>query len=165
MKKISKITGITLLIVALAVPAIAARQDTRRDRGQRVQKFVQNRLANLTPEQKENLEELRELHKKFRDATADTRNEMAKRYIDLKAVLESDDPDVDEAKAIQKDISKLQAKIDQAQVELIIEAKKIAPNVPFGRGFGIDRGVRGMRGGIGQRGIGPIGPGVMGPGM
>ena len=164
MKNITKITGITLLIVALAVPAFAQRQARGKGLPQKGIQNVQERLANLTPEQQEKLEELKALHEKFRDETADTRNEMAKKIIDLKAVLESDDPDVNDAKAIQKDISKLQAKFSEARLELIIEAKKLAPDKPFGRSFGARQSMSGMRGGMGFRGTGPAGPGSMGPG-
>jgi len=148
MKKIIKITGITLLIAVLAVPALVWAQGRGRGGAQRVNKIVQERLANLTPEQQEKLKELKELRKKFTNKTADTRNEMMKKYIDLRAIIQSDKPDVGDAKAIQKDISKLQAKIAQARIELIIEAKKIAPDRPFGRGFRKGAGMRGMRRGM-----------------
>ena len=156
MKNIIRITGITLLIAALAVPAFA--QGRARDRvlSQKNVDAVKERLASLTPEQQEKLEALKELGEKFRGETADSRNEMAKRQIDLRAVLESDDPSVADAKAIQKDSSKLQAKIDQARVEFIIEAKKISPERPFRGAFGMGRDLRGMGGGMGFRGAAPV---------
>ncbi len=157
MKNIIRITGITLLIVALAVPALAARQGVRGDRGQRVQKNVQTPFANLTPEQQE---QLSTLHKKFRDETADDRNEMAKKYIDLRAILQSDNPDAGKAKAVQKEINKLQARISEARLELIIETKKILPDAPLGRGFGMGPGMRGMRGNMPMRNMVPGGTGL-----
>lgn len=160
MKNITKIAGITLLVVALAVPAFAQRQARGKGIQQKGMQNVQERLANLTPEQQENLEELKALHEKFTDETADARNEMAKKYIDLKAILQSDDPNVNDAKAIQKEINKLQAEISEARLELMIEAKKIAPDRSFGRGFGMGQTMKGERGGMGFRGMGLAGPGM-----
>lgn len=155
MKNIIRITGITLLVAALVVPAFAQGPTRGRGLAQKNVETIKERLANLTPEQQEKLEALKELNEKFRDDTADARNEIAKRYIDLKAVLESDDPKLADAKAIQKDINKLQAKISEARLEMIIEAKKIAPDRPFRGGFGMGQQTKGMRGGMGFRGAGP----------
>jgi Spy/CpxP family protein refolding chaperone len=146
MEKIKKITGITLLIMALAIPAFALGPGMGRgfrpgpDRNCDV--CPKN---NLTTEQQEKLDEL---HKAFQEKTADARTEIMKKQIDLNAEINKDAPDLKKAKAIQKDINELQAKITDAHLEFVIEAKKVNPDTPFGKGRGMGRGSKGMRRGM-----------------
>lgn len=140
MKKITGITWLTLLVVALTVPAFAWGPGGRGD-GMRNHRNWDNRSSKLTPEQQK---QMKELHKKFRDKTADARNEMMKKYIDLRAIINKDKPDINKAEAVQKEISELQAKIAQDRVEFIIEAKKIDPNMHFGWGFRMGGRMMGM---------------------
>ena len=95
----------------------------------------------LTTEQQEKLDELM---KSFKDKTVDARNEIMKRQIDLNAEINRDNPDLKKAKAIQKDINELQAKISDAHLEFIIEAKKINPDMQLGKTSKMDRGSKGM---------------------
>ena len=151
MKNIKKITGITLLVMALAVPVFAWNPGMGRGGmgtgfGPGPSRNWENSRNNLTKEQQD---KLNDLHKQFRDKTADARNEIIKKGVDLRAELNRDNPDINKAKAIQKDINELQAKISDAHLEFIIAAKKIAPDMPFGMGRGMGGfGMRGMRGGM-----------------
>ena len=86
------------------------------------------------------------LHKTYQDKTTDTRNEIMKKQIDLNAEINKDNPDLKKAKAIQKDINELQAKINDAHLEFIIEAKKVNPDMPFGKGTRMGKGMKGMPG-------------------
>lgn len=142
-----KITGITLLVMALAIPVFAwgpGMPGMGPGFGPGFGRNYDNR-PNLSTEQQEQLDELM---KNFDDKTADARNEIMKKQIDLNAEINRDEPDLKKAKAIQKDINELQAKISNAQLEFIIEAKKINPDMPFGKGRGMGRGSKGMRRGM-----------------
>ena len=145
MKKVKKITGITLMIMALTIPAFAWGPGMGRGFGPGHGKNCDNCTSNLTTEQQE---KLKELHKTFQDKTADARNEIMKKQIDLNAELNKDNPEFKKAKAIQKGINELQAKITDAQLELMIEAKKVNPDMQPGRGFKMGRGMRGMHKGM-----------------
>ncbi len=147
MEKIQKITGITLLFLTLAVPAFAWGQGMGPggmgpgfDPGPC--RNCDNCRFNLTQEQQDKLAELR---KDFQDKTADARTEIMKKQIDLNAEINKDNPDLKKAKAIQKDINELQAKISDAHLEFIIEAKKINPEMNLGKVSKIGRGSKGMR--------------------
>ena len=144
MKNMKKITGITLLVMALAIPAFAWGQGLGRGFGPGPGRNFENLSNNkLTTEQQEKLNELR---KGFQDKTADARTEFMKKQIDLNAELNRNEPDLKKAKAIQKDINELQAKITDAHLEFIVEAKKVNPDMTFsGKGPRMGRESRGMR--------------------
>lgn len=147
MKKLNKIAGITLMITALAIPAFAWGPSMGKGFEPKTCKNCDNCQMTLTTEQQE---QMQELHKKMNGKTTDARNEMMKKQIDLNAVINSDKPDLKKAKAIQKEISKLQAKISQVNLEFIIEAKKINPDMPRGMGHQMGKGRRGMHRGMGM---------------
>ena len=148
MKKMKKITGITLMVMALALPAFAYGQGMGRGFGSKAGRNCDTCPNNLTTEQQE---KLGELQKNYQDKTADTRNEVMKKQIDLNAELNKDNPELKKAKAIQKDINELQAKITDAHLEFMIEAKKINPDMGSGRGAKIGKGMQGMRRGMQSR--------------
>ena len=145
MNKMKKITGITLLAMALAVPAFAwgpgMGQGVGPGFGPGPGKKCDNCPNKLTPEQQEKMDKLM---KNFEDKTTDSRNEIMKKKIDLNAEINRDNPDLKKAKAIQKDINELQAEISDARLEFIIEAKKIDPDMRLGR-RSLKRGSGGMR--------------------
>ena len=143
MKKIKKITGITLMIISIAIPAFAWGPGMGPGFGPGHYRNCDNCRYNLTTEQQE---KLNDLHKIFNDKTTDARNEIMKKQIDLNALLNSDNPDLKKAKAIQKDIDELQSKINEAHLEFIIEAKKVNPDMLYGNGPRTGRGMRGNRG-------------------
>ncbi|NLA74135.1 MAG: periplasmic heavy metal sensor, partial [Deltaproteobacteria bacterium] len=97
----------------------------------------------LTEEERDKLSDLFDA---FENKTKEARNEIIKKQIDLNAVIEADEPDLKKAKAIQKEINDLEAKISDARLEYIIEIKKINPDMGFGRSAGRERGAWGRRG-------------------
>ena len=150
MKKIKKITGIALIVMALALPAFARGPGMGPGGmgpgfGPGPGRNCDNCPNNLTEEQQE---KLKELHKTFQDKTAESRTEIMKRQIDLTAELNKDEPDLKKAKTIQKDINELQAKISDAHLEFIIEAKKINPDIAPKRGAKMEREMRGRHRGL-----------------
>jgi zinc resistance-associated protein len=91
------------------------------------------------------IEALQNEHNAFFEATADLRQEIFQKRLELRSELAKKNPDARKAAKVQEEISKLEADFDQKRLEHIIKVKKINPNV--GRGF---------------MGAGPMGPGMMG---
>ena len=150
MEKMKRITGIALLAMILALPVFAWGPDKGyggmgRGFGKGPCRNCDNCPFSLTEEQQTKLDEL---HKIFQDKTTDARNDIMKKQIDLNAEINTDNPDLKKAQAIQKDIDDLQEKINEAHLEFIIEAKKINPDMAFGKGRGTGRGARGMHRGM-----------------
>ena len=143
MKRIKKITGIALIITAIALPVFAWGPGFGMGFGSGPCMGCDNCCSRLTAEEQDKMDALT---KGFEDKTTGVRDEIIKKQIDLNAVIESDAPDIKKAKAIQKEINDLQAKISDAHLEFIIEAKKINPDMGFGRGARMERGMRGGRG-------------------
>ena len=163
MKRYTTILGITFLIAALAVPVFAWGPGTGKRSGKmgfygRESGYCGQPYSgsgNLTQEQRTQLDQL---NKKFFDETADLRNEIRTKSTKLLDLLNSNDFDPDEVKAIQKEISDLRANIAEKRLNYELEARKFDPDVRFGRGydagFGQDVGPT-MSYGRGSRGFGP----------
>jgi len=88
---------------------------------------------NLTEEQSGQLDKL---SKKFYDETAQLRNEIWTKSAELNTLLNSSDPDAEKAKALQKEISGLKAKMAEKRINFELEERKITPEVRSGRGYG-----------------------------
>lgn len=80
----------------------------------------------------------------FFEATENLRQDIYAKRLALKSELAKKDPDVKKAQELQKEISNLEATIDQKRVDHMIKMKKINPHA--GRGYGSGRG-RGLGGG------------------
>ena len=85
---------------------------------------------------------------RFYNETADLRNGIRTKTAELGALLNSSDPDTEKAKALQKEISDLRAKMDDKRLSYELEARKTNPDARSGRGYGMGYG-RG-RGGYGS---------------
>ena len=104
--------------------------------------------------------QLDKLHQKFFDQTAQLRTQISAKHSELNILMNTSNPDLEKAKAIQKELSDLKGKMGQERINLYGEERKIDPNTRFGMGYG-----RGMGGpGRGMGGFGP-GTGGDGPGM
>jgi Spy/CpxP family protein refolding chaperone len=151
-KKIG-ISGILVLAALIAFPMMSMSQDAgtgkntartmkmERGKGQWGGRAGNN--ANLTTEQQDQIEKL---HKKFRDDNADTIKQLMTKHFDLNTILDSDKPDGDKARAIQKEISDLNAKLAQKRIDLYIETRKINPDAKLGAGEGRGNGMMGRMG-------------------
>ena len=123
----------------------------------------------LTAEQQSKMEKL---SRNFYDETAQARDALGSKMGELNRLFNSENPDAEKAKTLQKEISDLRAKMAQARIDFELEERKIAPQASNRRGSGRGYGP-GMRGNSpGMRGYGPgmrgNGPGMMGgygPGM
>jgi len=148
MKRTLTIIGTILLVVAIATPAFA------RGRGEATphggmggpehpmfsgaqSRPVKGAFDKLTEEQRSQLDKLGQ---KFFDETAQLRAEIISKQAELKILLGTSNPDLEKAKALQKEISELGAKMAQEKLNFLFEARKISPDLPLGRGFGMGYG-------------------------
>jgi len=76
----------------------------------------------------------------FYKATEDLRQEIYQKELELRSELSRANPDAKKAASLQKEISELEARLNQKQIDHMIAVKKISPNA--GRGF-MERGSRG----------------------
>lgn len=161
MKRALIVIGIMVLVAAITIPVMA--QGPGAGMGRMMHGYGPGDPANcprhgasddkLTDEQRTQLDKL---HQKFFDNTAAVRSQMAAKRSELQILMNTSNPDLEKAKALQKEVSDLKGKMGQERINLFAEEKKINPDARFGMGWG--RG--GMKGG------GPCGGGMgMGRGM
>jgi zinc resistance-associated protein len=124
------------------------------DRGQ----YNKYGYETLTEEQRA---KLTDLDKKFYDETKDLRDNLWTKSTELNTVLNNENPDIEKAKALQKEINDLRAELDSKGLEYQVEARKIVPDARYGRGYGRGYGHHMWGGGTGRgygydkRGYGP----------
>jgi zinc resistance-associated protein len=80
--------------------------------------------------------ELDKLHEKFVNDTAKLREDIWNKSAELDTLLDSSNPDATKVRTLQKEISDLKGKMADKRVDFELEARKIAPNARFGRGYG-----------------------------
>lgn len=151
MKRALTIIGIVVLVAAITIPVMAQGPGT--GRGRMMQGYGPGepgdcprygaRDDKLTDEQRTQLDKL---HQKFFDETAAVRSQMATKHSELMILMNTSNPDLEKAKALQKEISDLRGKMGQERIKLFAEERKINPDARFGMGWG--RG--GMKGGGGM---------------
>lgn len=164
MKRLGTVLGITLLIAALAVPVFARGPGWGRghhmmgywDRGSGYSGQYDRGYGNLTEEQASKLDQL---DRKFYNETADLRDKIWSKSAELDNLLSSSDPDLDKARALQKEINDLRAKLDEKRLNYELEARKVKPDSQFGRGYGHHMWGRGSGMGYGRH-MGGYGPGA-----
>jgi zinc resistance-associated protein len=140
--------GIMVLVAAIAIPVLA--QGPGAGKGRMMQGYGPGDPANcprygawedkLTDEQRTQLDKV---HQKFFDETAAVRSQMAAKHSELNILMNTSNPDLEKAKALQKEISDLKGKMAQERIRLFGEERKINPDARFGMG----RGRGGMKGG------------------
>jgi len=99
--------------------------------------------SNLTDTQRELISKL---HQMFREENADTLKQLMTKQFDLKTILDASKQDVEKAKAVQKEISDLNARLALKRIDFYIELRKINPGAKFGQEEGEGLGMRGMMG-------------------
>jgi Spy/CpxP family protein refolding chaperone len=107
--------------------------------------------ANLTDEQRKQLDAERQA---FFEATKTQRQDLHAKRLELRAEMANRTPDVKKAAGLQKEISDLQANLDQKRLTHIMKMREINPDA----GIGYFRGGQGMRGHGRGHGMG-YGPG------
>ena len=111
---------------------------------------------NLSDEQIKAIEAERQA---FRNATEELRSDLYSKNLALRSELAKSDPDIAKAKQLQKEISGLQAQLDEERIDHMIKMRKISPEIGQGYGRGYGKGMRGQGGrGMGYGGgYGPCG--------
>lgn len=155
MKKLTTIIGILVLAGAVAVPVMA--WGPHWGGGHHMMgysgsgpEYGRETYGNLTSEQQGKLDAL---DRKFYDETRELRNQIWDKSSELDSALNSPAPDLDKAKALQKEISELRARLDEKRLTYELEARKIVPDQrlgnggwyghhmgPYGHGMGYGRG-------------------------
>jgi zinc resistance-associated protein len=154
MKRLTMILGIVVLVGAVAVPVFAWGPGW--GWGHHMRGYwgggpgYAGTYRSLTSEQRNQLDAL---NQKFYGEAADLRYQIWAKSSELDSILSSTSPDLEKAKALQKEISDLRAKLDEKELGYELEARKIVPQDQSGPGYA---------GGYGY-GYGR-GPGMMGPG-
>jgi Spy/CpxP family protein refolding chaperone len=106
--------------------------------------------GDLSDEQIANLEKERQ---DFYEATADLREALYQKELELRSELAKPEPDTQKAAGLQKEISNLQSQLDQKRLDQRIKMRKDFPGFGY-RGYGYGRGGMG-RGMYGGGGYGP----------
>lgn len=101
---------------------------------------------NLTTEQAGQLFDLKQ---KFMNDTASLRKEMMLKRTELAALWRADNPDEKQILAKQKELNALREQMQQKSVAFKMQARKICPQGPMGKGQGAGMGMGGP-GGMGM---------------
>jgi Spy/CpxP family protein refolding chaperone len=141
MKKMIAIVGILALAAVIAVPVLAQGPGYAGGRGMMGPRAGDSGMGSrygwaydkLTDEQRSQLAALRQKH--F-DETAQVRTELVAKQAELHILMNTSNPDLEKAKALQKEINDLQGKMGQERINLYIETKKINPEARFGGDWG-----------------------------
>lgn len=140
MRKILTVGGIVLLVAAIAIPVSA--HGLGWGRGRHMMGYWQGGpdycgqygrgYEDLTGEQRSQLDKL---HQRFYDDTTQLRDEIRANSAELDTLLNSPNPDAERAKALQKEMSDLRAKLGQEQINLRLEGRKVAPELRSDRDY------------------------------
>jgi len=136
MKKLITIIGVLLLLGAVIAPVMAWGPG----RGHHMMGYWDNDpeygrdvYGNLTSEQRGQLDSL---DRKFYDETRDLQNLIWAKSRELDSVLAGANPEFESAKGLQKEISELRAKLDEATLNYELEARKILPDQRLDYAYG-----------------------------
>ncbi len=125
MKKTGAMIGILLMVGLMSVPLFAHGPRWEQRAGYTYCQGCQALTdSNLTDEQ---LSQLRELSASFRQEIAALRDQLWEKRGALAEVMRSAEPDAQQARALQREISQLRARMDEARIEHDLKAKKVSP--------------------------------------
>ena len=105
----------------------------------------------------QDIDKLNKERQAFFEDTRELRENRYQKELELRSEMAKQDPDVNKAVALQKEVSELEGQLAQKRVEQRIKMKKENPDLFAGRGYG--KGGGGMGRGYG------MGPGGMGRGF
>ena len=111
----------------------------------------------------QDIDKLQKERQAFFEDTRELRENLYQKELELRSEMAKQDPDVNKAVALQKEVSELEGQLAQKRVEQRIKMQKENPDLFAGRGYGMGRGYGKGGGGMG-RGYG-MGPGGMGHGF
>jgi len=155
MKRIAMALSVFVLVGALAVPVWAYRGGCGGGSGGPGSGWQGGeRYGNLTEEQRGKLDKL---ETEFFKETAELRRALWSKSDELQVARSETEPDVKKVKGLQAEISALRGKMAEKRMDVVLEAKKVAPDCDYGRGCGKGFGPH-MKGLGGQRGGNGPGP-------
>jgi len=105
----------------------------------------------------QDMDKIQKERQAFFEDTRVTRENLYQKELELRSEMAKQDPDVNKAVALQKEVSELEGQLNQKRIEQRIKMKKENPDLFAGRGYG--KGGGGMGRGYG------MGPGGMGRGF
>ena len=105
----------------------------------------------------QDIDKLQKERQAFFEDTRELRDKRYQKELELRSEMAKQDPDVNKAVALQKEVSELEGQLNQKRVEQRIKMQKENPDLFAGRGYG--KGGGGMGRGYG------MGPGGMGRGF
>ena len=144
MRKMLTVIGILVLLGFLTAPVFAHRWGGGRyygGPGAGPCWSASEGYSDLTEAQRA---ELGKLEEKFINDAAKLRDQIWEKSAELNTVLNSPEPDRKKAQALQKEISNLKAEMGEQRLNFELEARKIAPNTRFGRGYARGYGSKGF---------------------
>ena len=165
MKNVLIVLGIVLLVGVFAYPALSDgpgwgwghHMRGYWDRDQGYGPMHDRGYGTLSDEERGKLEEL---DRKYYQETETIRDQIVNKSEELDVVMDNQNPDLERAKALQSEISKLRADLDQKELKYDLEARKIVPEQRFGSGYGRGYGRGYHRGYYGHGGAMGYGPGA-----
>ena len=150
MKKSFTTMGIVLLVSLMVVPASAHRRGGGGHYGDSPPSGCWRdggRYENLTESQ---IAELQRLEMNYFNDTDKLREQVRTKSAELDSLLNESEPDPDKARALQREISDLKAKMAESKLNFQLEARKVAPNARLGRGHARGHGSGYQHGPYGQ---------------
>ena len=140
MKTLLTVLGIVLLIGFMAYPAFSDSHGWNWgrhmmgtwDRDCRHGHMHDPGYGNLRDAERGKLEEL---ERQYYQETEGIRNQIMNKSEEPDELMDSQNPDLERARAIQRDISELRAELDQKDFDYELEARKIIPESRFGSGY------------------------------
>ena len=112
----------------------------------------------------QDIDKLNSERQAFFEDTRELRENRYQKELELRSEMAKQDPDVNKAVALQKEVSELQGQLNQKRVEHRIKMQKENPNFIAGRGMGRGYGKGGGGMGRGFHGRGGMGHGFGGRG-
>jgi Spy/CpxP family protein refolding chaperone len=145
MRRVTTIIAVALVVGALAVPAFTWADGWGRGHhmtghwgsGPEYCYGYERGYGDIPNEQQSKLEEL---EKKFYEETAALRNEIRMKSAEFNVLLNSATPDLEQVKALQKELNNLRAAMDEKRLSYELEARKVLPERRFGGRYGMGYG-------------------------
>jgi zinc resistance-associated protein len=96
---------------------------------------------------KEQKDELTALRQKFIDETYALRTSMFQKHQEMRLLMETSAPDRAKLSKLSGEILDIEKQLNEKQIDFMLAAKKISPELALGAGFGRGQGKSGKRGG------------------
>ena len=96
---------------------------------------------------KEQKDELTALRQKFIDETYTLRTSMLQKHQEMRLLMETSAPDRAKLSKLSGEILDIEKQLNEKQIDFMLAAKKVSPELALGAGFGRGHGKSGKKGG------------------